>query len=178
MGNKNSIHKYTINFFTPQCRRENICEVTFGICDDEDDSVKTPAYISTNPTDKWIAIVQNHTGKPLNFTAVDNCIEIRRANGEMDNRCDAILTNDEHIVFIELKVQQTSGWIAHAVDEQLQTTVDHFKANCDIDKYRYRRAFVCNRKFPLFNVSNKERMNAFYKKNRIRLSIEQTIEFK
>ena len=119
----------------------------FGICDDEDESAKTPAYVSIDPTDKWVAIVQNRTEKPINFTAVDNCIEIRRANGDMDNRCDAILTNDEHIVFIELKVQRTSGWITHAVDEQLQTTIDHFKENCDIDKYRYKRLLFVTENF-------------------------------
>jgi len=178
MGNKNNVSESVIDFFIPQCQTKNICAKKFGICDDEDESAKTPAYISTDPADKWVAVVQNQTEKVINFTAVDNCIEIRHSNGDMDNSCDAILTNDEHIVFIELKVQRTSGWITHAVDEQLQTTIDHFKENCDINKYRYKRAFVCNRKFPRFNASNKEKMNAFYKKNHIRLSIEQTIVFK
>lgn len=178
MKNKNNVPKSVIDFFIPQCQTENIHAKNFGICDDEDEETKTPAYVSFDPTDKWVAIVQNQTEKPINFTAVDNCIEIRRANGDMDNRCDAILTNDEHIVFVELKVQRTSGWITHAVDEQLQTTIHHFKENSDISKYKHKRAFVCNRKFPRFSVSNKEKMNAFYKKNRIRLSIEQTIVFK
>lgn len=164
MGNKNNVSGNVIDFFISQCQTENIYAKKFGICDDEDEGAKTPAYISTNPADKWVAVVQNQTEKAINFTAVDNCIEIRRSNGDMDNRCDAILTNDEHIVFIELKVQRTSGWITHAVDEQLQTTIDHFKENCDINKYRYKRAFVCNRKFPRFNVSNKEKMNVFIKR--------------
>lgn len=103
MENKNNVLGSVIDFFVPRCQTENIREKNFGICDDEDEKAKTPAYVSTNPADKWVAVVHNQTEKPINFTVVDNCIEIRRANGDMDNRCDAILTNDEHIVFIELK---------------------------------------------------------------------------
>ena len=92
----------------------------------------------------------------------------------MDNRCDAMLTNEEHIVFIELKDQQ-SDWIEHAVNDQLQTTIDYFKENHDISRYRYKRAFACNRKHPNFKCSNKERMNNFYRRNKIRLNIEVKI---
>lgn len=178
MGNKTEKQENVIDFFIPKCQTENIVEPLFGICDDDDENTKTPAYVSTNPADRWIAIVENKTSKPINFTAVDNCIEIQRANGEMDNRCDAILSNEEHIVFIELKVQKTGDWKNHAINEQLQTTIDHFKANYDINKYRYKRAFVCNKKSPHFQVSNKEKMDAFYRKNHIRLNIEQKIVFK
>ena len=179
-GKQNNMQESVIEFFHTSMPDEEYPYKNFGICDDEDESAKTPAYVSIDPTDKWVAIVQNRTEKPINFTAVDNCIEIRRANGDMDNRCDAILTNDEHIVFIELKVQRTSGWITHAVDEQLQTTIDHFKENCDIDKYRYKRAFVCNRKISTFQMPVIKAKNECFllKRNHIRLSIEQTIVFK
>lgn len=166
-----------IDFFIAKCQIENIREKEFGICDDEDRTKRAHAYIDTTNPEKWIAIVKNKTDKAINFTAVDNCVEIRRPDGTMDYRCDAMLTNDENIVFVELK-NQMAKWIAHAVDEQLQTTIDHFKANHDISKYKHKRAFACNKKSPYFNVSNKAKMNAFYQKNRIRLNLQTEIIFK
>ena len=56
-----------------------------------------------------------------------------------------------------------------AVDEQLQTIFDHFKANHTY-KYKYKRAFACNKRFPNFRASYKDKMAAFYKKNNIRLN--------
>ncbi|TWV15132.1 hypothetical protein FQ707_02115 [Bacteroidaceae bacterium HV4-6-C5C] len=166
-----------INFFTPLCQTENIRNKEFGICDDEDINNKTPAYIDKIDPKKWIAIIKNTTGKSLNFTAIDNCVEIRKENGDMDNRCDGMLTNEENIVFIELKDQQ-KNWVQHAVDKQLQTTIDHFKANYDITKYKHKRAFACNRKHPRFQCSYKEKMSTFYQKNKIRLNLENVIVFK
>lgn len=168
-----------VDFFAPKhCQTENVQHVLFGICDDEDQSVKTQAYIDTDAEEKWVAIVKNESGKSLHFTAVDNCIDIRRENGDLENRCDALLTNDEHIVFVELKNQRTPGWVAHAVNEQLQTTIDYFRASHDLTRYRHKRAFVCNKRHPQFNVGHKELMNAFYQRNKIRLNIEQVITFK
>lgn len=166
-----------VDFFIAKCQIENIYEKEFGICDDEDQAEKTPAYIDTTQPEKWIAVVKNRTNKAINFTAVDNCVEILRTDGAMDNRCDAMLTNDENIVFVELK-DQMAKWITHAVDEQLQTTIDHFKANHDISQYKHKRAFACNKRFPNFRVGYKDKMNAFYKKNHIRLNIQREIIFK
>lgn len=163
-----------IDFFIEKCQTENISDPRFGICDNETD--KDPAYVDRENEDKWIAVVENKTDKPINFTAVDNCIEVFRPNGSMENRCDALLTNADHIVFVELK-NQGDNWIAHAVDDQLQTTIDYFKDNHDIGKYRFKRAFACNRRRPFFRVSYKEKMDAFYKKNGIRLSLEAKIIF-
>lgn len=165
------------DFFIQRCQTEGIKEERFGICDDEDKSVKTPAYVDYAHQDKWVAIVENYTDKSLNFTAIDNCIMVYRENGDKENCCDAMLTNQDHIVFIELK-DQRKDWISHAVDDQLQTTIDSFKANHDISKYKYRRAFVCNRQHPLFQVSYKERMSEFYRRNKIRLNIQNIVIFK
>ena len=88
-----------------------------------------------------------------------------------------MLTNEDNIVFVELK-EQMAGWITHAVDEQLQTTIDNFKTNHDISKYRHKRAFVCNKKYPNFRVNYKGKMDAFYKKNHIRLNLIREIVFK
>lgn len=80
-------------------------DALFGICDDEDEAAKTPAYVDADAKHKeeWTAVVTNRSGKIISFIAVDNKIEIRRENGQMENRCDAMLHNDEYIIFIELK---------------------------------------------------------------------------
>ena len=51
MGNKNNMQESVIDFFIPQCQMKNIPTKNFGICDDEDESAKTPAYVSIDPTD-------------------------------------------------------------------------------------------------------------------------------
>lgn len=58
-------------------------DALFGICDDEDEAAKTPAYVDTDAKhkDEWTAIVTNKSGKIISFIAVDNKIEIRRENG-------------------------------------------------------------------------------------------------
>lgn len=159
-----------VDFFIAKCQTKNIRDKEFGICDDEDENVKTLAYVDTTNRNKWVAVVKNRTDKAINFTAVDNCIIMNRSDGTMDNRCDAMLTNEENIIFIELK-DQNANWITHAVDEQLQATIDHFKENYNIMKYKYKRAFACNKKHPNFRVSYKEKMNDFYQKNHIRLNL-------
>ncbi len=164
----------SIDFFIAKCQTENINETEFGICDDNTEQGKMYAYVDTEQPDKWVAIVKNETGKAINFTSIDNCVEIKREDGTMDFRCDAMLTSVEHIVFVELK-EQMANWISHAVDEQLQTTIDHFKSNHDISKYKYKRAFVCNKKHPHFRVSYKDKMASFYQKNNVRLSLVREI---
>ena len=166
-----------IDFFRAKCQTENIRDKEFGICDDEDENEKTPAYVDSAQPEKWVAVVKNMSEKSINFTAVDNCVEIMREDGTPDFRCDAMLTNEDNIVFVELK-EQMAGWITHAVDEQLQTTIDNFKTNHDISKYRHKRAFVCNKKYPNFRVNYKGKMDAFYKKNHIRLNLIREIVFK
>lgn len=165
-----------IDFFEPKCSTENIKAVEFGICDDVDKEEKAPAYIDYYNLNNWVAKISNKSGKSLNFIAIDNCIEIYRENGEMENRCDAMLVNADNIVFVELK-DQMSGWINKAVI-QLQITIDYFKKNNDMGKYRYKRAFACNKQHPHFQSSYKELMSAFYKKNKIRLNLQCNIVFK
>ena len=119
----------SIDFFIAKCQTENIVDKEFGICDDEDEEKKTPAYVDRNQPEKWVAVVKNQTNQSINFTAVDNCVEMNRSDGTMDFRCDAMLTNDDNIVFVELKVQ-AADWIFHAVDEQLQTTISRLTTIC------------------------------------------------
>lgn len=163
----------SVDFFVSKCQTSGITETKFGICDDPDDSVKTPAYVTTDNSIPWGATVLNHSGKALNFTAVDNCVEIIGDNGAMSSRCDAMLTNDCNLIFIELK-DERKKWLPHAI-EQLQATIDSFAANNDISRYQVKRAFACNKRHPYFSVSNKELKLRFSQQNHFRLFDQDTI---
>ncbi len=95
----------------------------------------------------------------------------------MDFRCDAMLTGAGYIIFIELK-DQMGNWINHAVNDQLQTTIDHFKSNNDIYQYPKRLAYACNKRHPRFQYSNMEMMNNFRSRNKVRLIIANEIVIK
>lgn len=163
-----------IDFFIEPCQTANIRAERFGICDPQDGG---KAYVDFDHEEDWVAVVENRSGEPLNFTAIDNCIEILRPDGSMDNRCDAMLTGAGQIVFIELKIQK-SDWIQHAVNDQLQTTIDHFRDNHSLDAYRKRSAYACNKSHPYFHHSNMELMNDFRRKNGVRLNIVNQIIIK
>ena len=163
-----------INFFIPCCQIKNISEARFGICDPQNGG---QAFVDFINEENWVAIVENRTGQPVNFTAEDSCVEIRRDDGTMDFRCDAMLTGAGYIIFIELK-DQKDNWINHAVNDQLQTTIDHFKHNHDINQYTKRLAYACNKRHPKFQYSNMEMMNDFRNRNKVRLIIANEIILK
>lgn len=164
-----------VDFFTPQCQTEGIDAAIWGICDDEDKTEKTPAYVSYDKQDKWNATVVNNSGKAINFTAVDNCVVVHRENGEMENRCDAMLTNAGNLVFVELK-DERKNWLTHAV-EQLQATINAFGLYNDVSQYTCKRAFACNKRHPQFAYSNKELKQRFFQKNGFRQFDEAVITF-
>lgn len=162
-----------IDFF---CGEVTVAETHFGICDAQDDNIKTPAFIDADLSNatKWDAEVKNFSAEDLYFNPVDNNIEIRRPDGSMDFRCDALLHNDYMIAFIELK-NQRSGWIKHAVEEQLATTIEKFKEAHDISRFRQRRAYVCNKCHPCFHYSHKEYMQKFWSQYKIRLLLQRLV---
>lgn len=112
----------------------------------------------------------------MNFTAVDNCVVVRRDNDDMENRCDAMLSNADNLVFVELK-NERQKWFPHAV-EQLQKTIYVFKQYNDVSMYKRKRAYACNVRHPNFAYSNKELKQKFYQTNGFRLYDEMTIEFR
>ena len=163
-----------IDFDKPSCQTLNILSPSFGIIDPQD---KSPAYVSVSDEVDWVAVVENRSGLPLKFTAVDNCIDIYREDGQMDYRCDGILSGAGHLIFIELK-DQRGEWIQHAVDHQLMTTVLHFVNNCDMSRYKKRYAYACNKRHPQFQYSHMSMMDDFRRKTGVRLCIVNKIVVK
>lgn len=145
----------------------------FGICDDEDKGLKTPAYLSTDKNDRWITTVKSNNRKDYLFIAVDNNIPIKRINKqgkeEDENRCDVILHTSKTICFIELKVDRNKKWLEKALF-QLKTTIKTFSENHNIDSFENKRAYAVNSKKG-FASSYKGIQQRFYKKHSIVLRI-------
>jgi len=161
-----------INFYNAKCQKTTKKEL-FGLCDDEN---QTPAYIEFKNTDKLNATVINPTQKIIIHTAIDNCIEILRENGKMDNRCDSMLTYPDNIVFVELK-NKGSGWISEGI-KQIEATIITFKNSHDLFSVKHKRAFVANRRHPNFQVTDNEKAKIFWDKFRVRLNINSVINIK
>ena len=160
----------SIDFFEARCQ-SNTMATLFGVCDNQAGS---PAFIDMLDQNIWIAKVINDSGTEITLTAIDNCINILRADGSMDRRCDAMLTYTDNIVFVELK-DQNKAWITDAV-EQIETTIINFINNHDITVFRHKRAFTANKQHPQFYFGNPERRQRFFTEYKVRLNIEATIK--
>lgn len=159
----------SINFFEPTCQEQGITNALFGLCDDQNGK---KAYTNViNPT-KWIATVKNDNNKNLLFTAIDKCI-IKDNEQIGRGRCDGMLTSDEHLYFVELK-NANSPWQTDAI-EQLESTIQFFKTNHNIDAYRYKKAFACNKKKEKFRVIDNEFNIRFYRTYGFRIDIQAEI---
>lgn len=149
-----------INFFEATCQGVTETKL-FGLCDDPPPSEKA-SYIDKRNGSKWIAIVVNEDRYRVVFTAIDRCIDIRRADGSMDKRCDGVLTYDSTIIFVELKERGALGnkWVKDA-EEQLRTTIGYFEREEDAEKFNLKKAYIANSEHPKFKESQNGRMNKF-----------------
>ncbi len=165
----------SINFFDTNCQSQTN-QPKFGLCDDPNKD-KDPAYIDTVDCSKWIAIVENNQEIEVIFTAIDNCIEIFRSNGERENRCKGMLTYNNHIIFVELKTRKSKNrdWCGDG-ENQLRKTINVFIANHDLAIYKSKKAYIANNKKPNFQSSQMERMDKFKDEIGFRLIIQNTIE--
>jgi hypothetical protein len=165
----------SINFFDTNCQSQTN-QYKFGLCDDPNKD-KDPAYIDTVDCSKWIAIVENNQEIEVIFTAIDNCIEILRSDGKKDNRCDGMLTYNNHIIFVELKERKytNSVWIEEG-ENQLRKTIAVFVNHNNLAIFKSKKAYIANSKKPQFQYSHKERMQKFRNDTGFTLSIQNTIK--
>ncbi len=147
-----------INFFDNLCKTFTT-NIEFGICDDPPPQ-DNPAYIDENDDSKWIAIVNNPEQAEVNFHAIDNCVSILRPNGENESRCDGMLAYEENLIFVELKMRGSSGWLSKA-RKQLTITVNKFTENNDKDDYKSIEAYACNSLRPASNQGNSVELQRF-----------------
>ncbi len=164
----------SINFFKSTYQSQTN-QYKFRLCDDPNED---PAYIDTDIDDcsKWIATVENNQEIEVIFTAIDNCIEILRSDGTMDNRCDGMLTYNNHLIFVELKEKNyRNNWVVKG-EKQLKNTINVFIANHDLEIYKSKKAYIANNKEPNFQSSQITRMDKFKDETGFRLIIQNTIE--
>ncbi len=147
-----------INFFDNLCKTNSNIK-KFGICDDPPPS-ENPAYIDENDNSKWISIVNNPTNKEVQFYAIDNCVSVLRADGSKESRCDGMLNYDENIIFVELKMRGSSGWLLKARN-QLTITINKFQEDNNLADYNSVEAYACNSLKPLSNQGNSNQIQKF-----------------
>lgn len=145
----------------------------FGICENKT-AKELPAYIDYDNKELWDAVVKSHGVVDFNFIAVDNNIPYYDEKGNEKKRCDAMLYTKQTVAFIELK-NQDRNWLNEAIG-QLKSTIEHFKNEEDITKFKYRKAYVCNKTHPNFNYQFKDCMQKFFRETGILLRPERVIK--
>ena len=158
----------SLNFLVNECREAERTDLLFGLCDDQNGK---RAYSNTDDHTKWIAIVKNDNAVPVVFTPIDNCI-IHNNEFPGRGRCDGILTSTEHLYFVELK-DAARGWITEAI-EQLESTIEFFKEYHDINTFRHKKAFACNKHKHFQEIDNEFNL-AFFRKHRVRIDVQAEI---
>ncbi len=164
----------SINFKVVKCQT-NSNNKLFGLCDDPPPA-SNPAYIDEDDGAKWIAVVVNDEHYSVTFTAIDNCIEVRRTDGTMDKRCDGVLRYDGNVIFVELKVRGALGsaWVKDA-EAQLRITIGHFEKTDNAEDFSQKKAYIANSEHPKFKESQIRRMEQFLADTGYILRVENRI---
>lgn len=158
-----------VDFLVNTCKEPARTDSVFGLCDDQNGQ---KAYSTIDNAGKWIATVKNDKNIELVFTPIDNCL-IKSYELEGIGRCDGLLTSPDHLYFIELK-DVAKNWVSEAV-EQLESTINLFKENHDINAFRHKKAFACNKQHRYFQEVDNEFNLAFFRKHKVRIDIQAEI---
>ncbi len=162
------------NFFETDCKEIARTNALFGICDDKNTE---KAYTDVDDSNKWIAIVKNDRQKPVSFTAIDNCINVfKEGTKEQESTCDGMLVFEETLYLVELK-DQKAKWQPKAI-QQLENTIQLILNNHNLDEFKYKKAFACNKNHPKFAVINNEQNKRFFKEYGFRLDVQAKIIIK
>lgn len=162
-----------IDFFINSCKT-NSNKIEFGLCDDPPPE-SNPAYIDENDKSKWIGIVKNKDNKEVKFIAIDACIDIRKPDGNLESRCDGLLSFENDLIFVELKFREGGKWLKKG-REQLTITVNNFKANYNILDYDNVHGNVCNSLRPLSHSGHAANIQQFYDETNLVLKSDNVIE--
>ena len=164
----------SVDFTKKECQCKSNKKL-FGLCDDQL-HLSNPAYIDEKNGSKWIAVVINEYKFEVVFTAIDNCIDIKKKDGKMAKRCDGVLSYDNTIIFVELKERGALGnqWVTDA-ENQLKETLTYFEKEKIAKIYYHKKAYISNSRHPKFKVSQTRRMNQFLEDTGYILRIENRI---
>lgn len=120
--------------------------IRFGIIDDltEDDQ---PAFVQEYREEDWDVVVRKESGNEYKviFKAIDKCLEFPEPinPNEENNRCDGMLTFDNHLIFVEIKHSSGSEYTGKA-KKQLSRTIHVFKENHGLADYKIKKAYISN----------------------------------
>lgn len=159
----------SLTFLESPCQEPSRNDSEFGICDNEDG---TKAYTDNSRRKDWIATVSNPSTKDVSFIAVDKCI-LQDTDEPGRGRCDGILLTNDQLYFVELKNQMRS-WISDAIN-QLDSTIEFFKESHDMNEFRHKKAFACNKKSKHFQEIDNELNLAFFRKHGVRIDVQAEI---
>ena len=166
----------SVNFLLNPCSEKARNDKEFGICDDQDGG---KAYTTDTNSDDWVANVSNENQADLTFTPIDNCIIVFKEGTRLkESTCDGMITFKDSLYLVELKDQGTSGWIPKAKD-QLENTIRLLGQSHDLDEFRFKKAYACNKRHPRFQIIEaSERKSFFERTNGFRLDIQTGITIK
>jgi hypothetical protein len=161
------------NFFETDCMEPSRSDELFGICDDQDGA---KAYTIATDNARWIATVINKNQKAISFTAIDNCVVVKKeGTKDRESSCDGMLTFSNSLFLVELKKQGTCGWLSKATS-QLENTIRMLSATHNLSRYRYKKAYICNKKYPYFQSIKHSEQQVFFRKTKgFRLDVHAEI---
>lgn len=164
-----------INFIEAKCQETTSVEL-FGLCDDPPPS-QDPAYINYDTASKpgWIAEVHNKIPMEVTFTAIDNCIDVKRTDGTDESRSEGYLTYSDTIIFVELKNRISKGWLAKGRD-QLIMTISLYNENHGLAAFVHKRAHVANAQRPFFESNFQSVIEEMKTRNGFILDVQTKIE--
>lgn len=146
----------------------------FGLRDDDD---LNPAYIDEGIHSDWGAIVENLDSKRITFIALDACEDPMLVDGKRKKQCDGVLSDDNKIVFVELKDRKwrRRKWVNEG-DLQLRSSLDQFAPEVE-EFYDSKMAYICNKRSPDFAASQLARMEKFAEETGFVLRIQGNIKW-
>lgn len=115
---------------------------------------------------KWIAKVSNDNDLTIAFTAIDNClIVLKEGTKDKESTCDGMLTFSNSLYLVELKKQGAGGWLSDA-KSQLEKTIKLLRSKHNLEEYKYKKAYACNKKHPNFTVIDAAERKAFFERTK------------
>lgn len=160
------------DFFQESCSSVSSKKI-FGLCDDTPPPSK-PAYIKEEEGEAWIGVVNNSSELECTFHAIDNCVELRDYENQLESTCDGLLEFENNLIFIELKEARSSGWFQKGVS-QIKNTILLFKKEQNIEDWNSVSAYICNSQFPKANVQRSSSLEKFKDETGIILKDERFI---
>jgi len=89
-----------------------------------------------------------------------------------------MLTFSDSLFLVELKKQGTGGWLPDA-KKQLESTIKRLRMDNNLTKYRYKKAYACNKQHPKFTVIEASEKKAFFERtNGFRIDVQAEIFIK